>query len=375
MNKDDFGNIPKRGLLMYVMKILTAIYMVVSGVLSGAAETEPELFRIAPEDEGTITKEFIAAMRAEVGDEKASYASDELDDFANTWIANGKTRQEYESRKCDYLNYLERLYDKALRAASQGLSAETRAELLRKEEEWKKYGCTDYDYSICDSSGKPFIGIDPRDRYIRLCLNRTRYLECSAERRAELDRFQGLRVPYRYAPQKDSLPIEYNELRRVTPLSPFLEDKQLWGKTYVEDIATLPPEFCREAKAGGDVYQMGILIPNNDHVCERSAQGYERVLVVWKNRKHHAHYYLPHHALVQNVTVHGTQVSVRYLQVDDFVDGARLKKQVEQTFAIDFTYRIYAPVKITNWLDYWIDGFGNLHVDECCEGKFEKTID
>ena len=354
---------------MYCIKFLTAMFIIVSNVCTGAAEAEIELFRITPEDEGMITREFIAAMRAEVGDEKASYASHELDDFARTWIANGKTRQEYEGRKCDYLNYLERLYDKAFRAASQGLSAGERAELLRKEEDWKKYGCTDYDYGICDSSGKPLIGIDPRDRHIRLYLNRTRYLECSAERRAELDRFHGLRVPYRYAPQGDSLPIEYHELRRVTPLDPFLEDKQALGKTYVEDIATLPPEFCRETKAGDDFYQMGILIPNNDHVCERSAQGYERVLVIWKNRKHHAHYYLPHHALVQEVTVHGTQISIRYLQIDDFVENTRIEKKVGQTFTVDFTYRIYAPVKITNWLDYWIDGFGNLHVDGCCKGK------
>ena len=337
-----------------------------------AAETEPELFRITEKDYGMLSKEFIAAIRTGVGDEKASYASDELDCFASTWIDNGKNRMEYENRKCDYLNYLERLYNKALRAASEGLSPEDRAELLRKEKEWEKYGCADYDYSICDSSGKPLIGIDPRDRHIRLYLNRTRYLECSAERRAVLDKFHGLRVTYRYAPQEDSLPIEYNELRRITPLDPFLDEKQALGKTYVEDIATLPPEFCQETKIGDDRYQMGILIPNNDRVCERSAQGYERVLVIWKNRKHHAHYYLPHHADVQEVKVHGTQVSVRYRQVDDFIDEVRLKKRVEQTFTIDFTYRIYAPVRITNWLDYWIDGFGDLHVAECCKGKFEN---
>ena len=335
-----------------------------------AAETEPELFRITPEDEGRITKEFIAAIRMGVGDEKASFASQELDDFANAWIANGENRMEYEGRKCDYLNYLERLYNKALRSAARDLSPADLVKLLLKEEEWKKYGCTDYDYSICDNLGRSLNGVNPRDRHIRLYLNRTRYLECSAERRAVLDRFHGLRVPYRYAPQNDSLPIEYNELRRITPLDPFLDDKRALGKTYVEDIATLPPEFCRETKIGGDLYQMGILIPNNDSVCERSAQGYERVLVVWKNRKHHAHYYLPHHAVVREVNVHGTQISVRYLQCNDFVEDER-KKPVGQTFTIDFTFRIYAPVRITNWLDYWVDGFGNLHVENCCKGKFD----
>ena len=341
-----------------------------------AAKTEPELFRITPKDEGIITKEFIAALRAKVGDEKASFASQELDDFAWNWIANARTGIEYEDRKCDYLNYLDRLYDKALRAAVRDLSPKDRAELLRKEAEWKKYGCAGYDYSICDSTGKSIIGINPRDRYIRLCLNRTRYLECSAERRAELDRFHGLRVSYRYAQgdysQHDSLPIEYNELRRETPLDVEPEDEKTRGKTYVEDIATLPPEFCREVKVGGDLYQLGILIPNNDRVCERSAQGYERVLIVWKNRKHHAHYYLPHHASVQEVRVHGTQVSVRYLQIEDFVNDVRREKNVEQTFTIDFTYEIYAPVRITNWLDYYTDGLGIIHAPGCCKGKFQN---
>lgn len=347
-----------------------------SGFSPLAAETDPDLFRITPKDEGMITKEFIAALRAKVGDEKASFASQELDDFAWNWIANAQTRIEYEDRKCDYLNYLDRLYNKALRAAIRDLPPEDRAELLRKEEDWKKNGCAGYDYSICDSTGKSIVGINPRDRYIRLCLNRTRYLECSAKRRAELDRFHGLRVRYKYAQgnysQNDSLPIEYNELRRETPLDVEPEDEKTRGKTYVEDIATLPPEFCREVKIDGDLYQLGILIPNNDRVCERSAQGYERVLVVWKNRKHHAHYYLPHHASVQDIKVHGTQVSVRYLQIEDFVNDVRRKKNVEQTFTIDFTYKIYAPVRITNWLDYYTDGLGIIHTPGCCKGKFQN---
>ena len=168
-----------------------------------------------------------------------------------------------------------------------------------------------------------------------------------------------------------SLPIEYNELRRVTPLDVYESNRQTKGKTYVEDIATLPPEFCREVKIGKDLYQMGILIPTNDSSSERSTQDYARILVIWKNRKHHAHYYLPHHSIVKGIKVHGTQVSVCYLQVEDFVSEVNREKNVEQTFTIDFTYRIYAQVRITNWLDYYMDGRGDIHSGECCKGKFQ----
>lgn len=191
-----------------------------------ATETEPEHFRISPEDEGMITKEFIAAIRTGVGDEKASYASEELDEFATTLISHARDRMEYKDRKCCYLNYLERLYNKALKAAAKGLSSKAREELLRKEEYWKKFGCTDYDYSICDETGHSLISVDPRWRHIRYYLNRTRYLECSAERRAVLDRFHGLRIPCRYTLQDNSLPIEYNELRRITPLGTDIENKK-----------------------------------------------------------------------------------------------------------------------------------------------------
>ena len=342
------------------------------GILLMAAKMEPEHFRITPADDGMITKEFISRVRAGVGDEKASRASHELDDFVRHMMGEAKNRIEYENVKCYYLNYLERLYKKALQAAANALPPDEREELLRQEKEWEKKGPTDYDYDILCSDGRtPVINVDPRDRAIRYYLNRTRYLECSPEHRAELARFHGLRVRY---VRGGSLPIEYNELRRETPLDVLESNKQTKGKTYVEDIATLPPEFCREVKIGNDLYRMGILIPTNDSSGERSTQGYERILVIWKNREHHAHYYLPHHACVREVKVHGTQISVRYLQSDDFLSTVKRNKNVEQTFTIDFTYMIYAPVKITNWLDYYMDGLGNIHVSECCKGKFQNRF-
>jgi hypothetical protein len=350
-----------------VRKQFCAVAVICSGIWLMAAE--PEHFRITPADEGMITREFIAQIRSGVGDEKASRASQELDDFVHQLMGKAGNRMDYEDLKCCYLNYLERLYHKALKAAAKALPPKARAELLRQEKEWEKKGPTSYDYEIKYDDGHPAIDVDSRNRAIRYYLNRTRYLECPPPRRAELARFHGLRVPY---VRGGSLPIEYNELRRVTPLDVLESNRQTRGKTYVEDIATLPPEFCREVKVGKDLYQMGILIPTNDSSGERSTQDYSRILVIWKNRKHHAHYYLPHHSVIEEIKVHKTQVSVRYLQVEDFVSETTREKNVGQTFTIDFTYEIYAAVRITNWLDYYMDGLGNIHTDGCCKGKFQN---
>lgn len=346
-------------------KQFLAVAVICSGIWLMAAE--PEHFRITPADDGMITMEFIAKIRSGVGDEKASRASHELDEFVYLLMGKAKNRMDYEDLKCCYLNYLERLYHKALKAATRDLPSPARTELLRQEKEWEKKGPTDYDYEIKYNDGHSVIDVDPRDRAIRYYLNRTRYLECPPARREKLARFHGLRVPY---VRGGSLPIEYNELRRVTPLDILESNKPTRGKTYVEDIATLPPEFCREVKIGKDLYQLGILIPTNDSSGERSTQDYARILVIWKNREHHAHHYLPHHSIIREISVHGTQVKVRYLQVDDFVSEVKREKNVEQTFTIDFTYRIYAQVRITNWLDYHMDGLGNIHTDGCCKGKF-----
>ena len=354
---------------MYLKPIFT-IVATFWGILLMAAETEPEYFRISPADKGMITQEFIARIRAGVGDERASRASNELDDFVRHMIGEAKNRIEYNELRCYYLNYLARLYDKALKAAADALPPKERAQLLRQEKEWEEKGPTDYDYDILYSDGRtPVINVDPLDRAIRYYRNRTRYLECPPERRAELSRFHGLTVRY---VRGNYLPIEYNELRRVTPLDVLESNKQTKEKTYIEDIASLPPEFCREVKIGDDLYQMGILIPTNDSSGEYSTQGYERILVIWKNREHHAHYYLPHHADIEETVINGSQISVRYRQCDDFLNKIKRERDAEQTFTIDFTYQIYAPVKITNWLDYYLDGLGNIHVGGCCKGKFQN---
>ena len=351
-----------------ILSILAAVMF--SGLPLFAAETEPELFRITPEDEGKLSKEFIALIRSGVGDEKASRASAELDDFVLDLLEHNRPgHMSYEDVKCEYLNYLQRLYDKALRAAADSLPPGERAALLEQEADWRKNGCSDHDCTLCDRFGKPLIDIDPRERQIRLVLNRTRYLESPPERRAELARFHGLRVRY----VRGDLPVEYNELRRETPLDLDIGNRQALGKTYIEEIATLPPQFCREVRIGKDLYQMGILIPTNDVCYERSTQGYERILVIWRNGEHHAHYYLPDHARIQETQVHGTQISVRYVQCDEYDSEVKHAENAGQTFTIDFTYHIFAPVRITNWLDYYMDGLGNIHVDGCCKDKFRNS--
>ena len=206
--------------------------------VSATADT-PALFQTSNEEGSSPSPAFIAKIRAGVGDEKASYASDELNDFVLHLMGKAQNKIEYEDIKCDYLNYLERLHDKALQDAVRGLPPEAAAEIRRKEAEWKTKCATEYDYDITyEDSGRAVIDIDPRDRFIRLYLHRTRYLESPPERRAELDRFNGLRVRY---VRGDTLPIVYTELRRTTPLDAVDDNRQTRGKTYDEDIATLPP--------------------------------------------------------------------------------------------------------------------------------------
>lgn len=334
-----------------------------------AAQVDPELFRIGPEDEGRISRQFVARMRAEVGDERASCASAELDAAAWRFIGRARTRIEIEDAKCDYCNYLDRLYAKARAAAAKELSPAELAEFLRQEQEWRKR--TDESYA-CDlryeEDDFPLLAVNVRTRYIRNLRNRTRYLESSRERRAELARFDGLRVNYVLG----ELPVEFHELRRKVPLDAVHDDRRTRGKFFFDELATLPPEFCREVKVGADLYQLAVLIPNDDISGERSTQGYERILVVWKNREHFATYYLPDHAVVSKLDVRGTEVSIRYRQNDDVdrIERSDRRADAEQTYTVDFTYRIYAPVRITNWLNYYMDGLGNIHRHGCCRGRF-----
>ena len=71
-------------------KLILAVFLICFGIWLIAEETEPEHFRVTPADDGMITKEFIAKIRAGVGDEKASRASFELDDFVRKLMDKAK---------------------------------------------------------------------------------------------------------------------------------------------------------------------------------------------------------------------------------------------------------------------------------------------
>lgn len=333
---------------------------------------DPGLFAVTAEDDDGISREFIEKIRAGVGDEKASRASKELDFFIKKKMVTD-TMNWFEIQKVyeEYIHYLERLRRKALNAAADGMQPAEREAFLQKEQEWLEKFLNGYDYEIRSDDGTLLVDIEPLARRMRVYLNHVRYLESPPERRAELDRFQGLKTYY----VRDYLHIENNEVRRETPLAVIAdymatddedELRSLSGKNYIEEIATMPVEFCREVRIGEDLFQMGIMIPNNDILTERSTWGIEVILVVWRNGWQYAVFYLPCRSRVQEMNIHGTQVSIRYLQTDDVAPDIEHKKDLEQTYTVDFTYGIYAPVRITNWLDYFMDGLGNVHLEDCC---------
>ena len=341
------------------------IFLVAATTWTAFAENK-DIFKLTPDDEGRISKEFITNIRAGVGDKNASHASTELYKFVTNKIStsSGSEREDYE---ISYINYLEHLYKKAFNTALAKFPPDKQAEILKREEQWQQKVVKSPIYKVkCPYSGITTFSTESNSRYIRLYHNRTQYWECTPKRRAEIDRFHGLLVRCICG----ILPIEYNELRRLTPLKLQAEPLNVKEKIYIEDIATLPLDFCRETKVGNDIYQIGLLIPNNDICSERSTQGCERIILIWKNRQHHALYYLPHHADVRELKISGTQLAIKYFQIDEFDNRNKHKNNPEQTFSIDFTYEIYAPVKLTNWLDYYMDGLGNLHQPDCCKDNF-----
>ena len=344
------------------------IFLTLAAVSASAAFSGEDVFKLTPADKHRISKEFIANIRAGVGDKNASHASTALYKFVLNKISN-TDRDESEDYMIGYLNYQERLYKRAFAKALAQAPVASQAQMLKDENAWKQQLLKAPVYKVKNSdTGEPdTFSVQDRVRDMRLFHNRTQYWEASPERRAVLDRFNGLQITCVYGP----VTVKWNEVRRITPFLEFqgtpIDPKT---QTYIEDIATLPLEFCRETKVNNDVYQIAILIPTNDVCSERSTQGYERVIVIWKNRTYHALYYLPHHAEIKELTLKGPRLSVKFVQIDEFFNRDKRKQNPTQTFTVDCTYKIFAPLKITNWLDYYTDGLGNHHKHDCCKGKF-----
>ncbi|MBR2427289.1 MAG: hypothetical protein IKB16_11195 [Lentisphaeria bacterium] len=347
-----------------VVVVLAAVAVLINRT-AGSADTE--VFKLTGEDEWRISQEFIDQIRAGVGDAKASHASAELHKFVHDML-----KQVTGGKRSDllvyYTNYIERLYNRALNSALEKMSPEEKREVLAKEKKWVNDFVYPYDYELKDKDGNSIFSIvSDQFHFIRLYYNRTKYWESTPRHKAVVDSFQGLPVNYIYG----ELTIDHNELRRKTPLKLHGEVVNSKEKSYFEDIAFLPVEFCRKVTIGEDVYQIGMLIPSNDIAYERSTHGNERILLIWKNRRQHACYYLPNSADILEVKVKGPQVTVRYSQVDeDYLVEERADK-AEQTFTINFTYNVYVRVKITNWQDYHTDALGRIHEFDCCKGKFQ----
>ena len=349
---------------MYKKLFIALAAMSLPAVFSGDAD----VFKLTPADNYRISKEFIANIRAGVGDKNASHASTALYYFVLQKISDSD-REEREDYMIGFLNYQERLYKRAFAKALAQAPVARQAQMLKSEKEWQEQLLKTPVYKVKNSyTGEPdTFSVKDQFRDMRLLHNRTQYWEAAPQRRALIDRFNGLQINCVYGP----VTVKWNEVRRITPFLEFqgtpIDPKD---KTYIEDIATLPPDFCREIKAGNDIYQIAALIPNNDVCSERGTQGYERVIIIWKNKKFHALYYLPHHAQIKDLAIKGTQLSVTYTQLDEFFNRDKRTKNPTQTFTVDFTYEIFAPLKITNWLDYYTDGLGNHHAIDCCKGKF-----
>ena len=90
-----------------------------------------DVFKITQEVEGMISKEFITNIRAGVGDKNASHASTELYKFVTNKIStsSGSEREDYE---ISYINYSERLYQRAFNAALAKLPADKQTEILKR---------------------------------------------------------------------------------------------------------------------------------------------------------------------------------------------------------------------------------------------------
>ncbi len=328
------------------------------------AEENDDLFRITAQDDRQLSQEFIDDIIKTLGKKAASHASLELHYCYIYGISDLNRECSYQDNSVYYINYLERLYERACKRLTAKMSHAEKQQFEQAEKEWREKGCPVFG----ENTPQPeWLTAPIGEQRIRFLRNRTAYLECSPEQRRAVDKINKLSV--RYA--NGNLPIRFCELQRVTPVDIEKDD----GRTYIECIATLPPDFCHEVKIGNDEYLIGMLIPTNDVASETSTHGYERNLCIWKNGMFHAVHQLPPHCTILSVMSHGADVDVKFVQwsFDEVYCQKRdWRKRKTQTFTIDFTLQVFAPVKITNWLNYFMDSLGNIHKPDCCKNCFGK---
>lgn len=338
---------------------ITAAITIISitGGYEAESSVDKTLFRV---EEGKISQDFFNKIIAEVGEDAASCASLELHEYC---MRHAGTLDGLESRDwlIEYQNYLCRLYQQAYEKRLANLPCAERDDFIAAEKAWRKYSVQ--------------LHPDPQiyndyDRHIINIRTRTAYLEASDSCRRAADAINRQSVRCGGVPD---MPIRYHYLERTTPVDLDKDD----GEFYVERIAVVPPDFCREAQIGDDIYQIAILLPTNEISGETSTIGVERNLCVWKNGEFHAVYQLPVYCRVTGIKIHDNEVTVSFIQRSDdeyFCGTEDLRQRKPQTMTLDFTLGTYYPVKITNHLNYYQDGLGNLHTPGCCSGKYNNQF-
>ena len=295
---------------------------------------EPEVFRITETDRGRISRPFIREIIRNAGKDAASHASLELHYYWKRKLDSLNKSADRNDWRAEYCNYLERLYRRAYRSILRSLNERDRKDFEMRESQWRNY--------LVPTAGDEgrYTDFDGHAVYLR---NRTAYLESSPEKRHAVDTINTLNAP---CGQFAALPVRFHYLERVTP------DPDKTGKTYVERIAVIPPDFCHEAIRGKDRYHLAILFPTNEINAHSSAIGRERNLCIWKNGNFHGSFSLPDSCTVWKTEILDNIIHVRFTceEKNKIGENRRVSRKM-QIFSADFTKGSRRPIKITNWLD------------------------
>ncbi len=300
-----------------------------------------------------------------LGKEAASHASLEFFYYDRYGYGCENEWWDYDVYHRGFIHYFEYLYELACQRIKAELSKQAREAFENDEFEWKCYGCPMFG----ETTPQPdWMCVRAETQYRRFLRNRVAYLESSPARRQIIDKINRLTVPYVGITQ---LPIRYCEVQRRTPVSTEKDE----GVFYTECIATVLPDFCHEVTLGNDEYLIGLLLPTNDVFSEPSTWGRERNLCIWKNREFHAVHQLPLECMVLSVQPAGTEVVVTYVQKgseESFFKRIDWRTCKQRTMSFDMRISTFGSIRITNWLDYFMDGLGHIHLENCCKGRFQE---